>query len=142
MSLQVARANGGFLPTDLSVSQSVLKSLKGLDDQGGVKCAAARLAAPIATLAAQILDVVYHAASAVIKTAFILPRGALYALTFGKFDPLSFASPSDVVEHTKRAIVGVPLIPVATLVAPFSIGGAISVINSVGAGQSEAVKAS
>ena len=140
MSLQVARANGGFLPTDLSVSHSVLKSLKGLDDQGGVKCAAAHLVAPIATLAAQVLDVVYHAASAVTKTAFILPRGVVYGLTFGKFDPLSFASPSDALEHTKRAIVGVPLAPVASAVSLFSIGGAVSVINSVGAGQSEAVK--
>lgn len=141
MSLQIARASGSFLPTDYSLTKQGLDKLSEMDAQGGVMFSAAvRLAGPVAVAAAQVLTVVYHAVGVLVKTAFILPRAAIYGLSCGKFDPLSFASPSDVVNHAARAIVGLPLVfiaPAATLVSP---DWAIKVINSVGAGQSEVEK--
>lgn len=140
MSLQVAQANGGFLPTDFSLTKQALDKLSKANAQGGVMPAAVRLAGLVTVPAAQALTELYHAVGALIKTVFILPRGVIYGLTFGKFDPLSFASPSDAVEHTKRFVVGLVSLPVATVACLGSPDWALSVINSVGAGQSEAVK--
>ena len=123
-----------LVPPDFSLSEDVLLQLKAVSEKGRVWSVGAHALAPIIVKIAQIITGLANAFSMVVKTALLVPRGAIMALTIGRCDPLEIASPKAILEHGKRVLATFPLTCVLPIVSLFSLKSALQIIHTLGVG--------